>query len=178
MTGAEAREAAQLNMNIVINSAVSLKYLNEGIEKTVEKYNLAGVLAEKDIEAIDDDTYYEVDSDLIKIEKVTDSHNQLIKSNNYDCVDVSVKLPYKGNFKIKYRKYPNALENEMTEIPLPRQFHRAIGYYVAYKEALRLYGSNHSDTATFLSLFNVESDNANATLLRKKPKHVKAYFND
>lgn len=178
MTGAKVREAAQLNLNVTINSSVSLVYINEGIEKTVEKYNLAGILAEKDITVTDDDVYYEIDSDLIKIEKVTDSHNQLVKSNNYDCVDVSIKLPYKGSFKVKYRKYPISVKNEMTEIPLPRQFHRAIGYYVAYKEALRLYGSNHSDTATFLSLFNVESDNANATLLRKKPKNVKAYFND
>lgn len=179
MTGAEIREAAQLNLGVTINSTVSLKYLNEAVERIVEDYkDKAGKLATKSIEVTDEDDYYEVDTSMVKLVSVHDSDEGRLKSNEFTLEDCTIKVDYKDTYTVKYRKYPDALAAEENTPDIPRQFHRAIAAYVSYKEALRLYGSAHTDTTSFHSMYTADAKRAASMITSRKPRHIKAYFED
>jgi hypothetical protein len=179
MTGAEIREAAQLNLGVTINSAVSLKYLNEAVEKIVESYKeKAGKIATKSIAVTDYDDYYELDADMVKVVGVYNSSGGWINSKSYAVENDTIKMDYKDTFTVKYRKYPDALTVETSTPDIPRQFHRAIAAFVSYKEALRLYGSSHSDTGAFYKMYYSDVKSAAAMITTRKPRHIKAAFND
>lgn len=176
MTGAKIRETAQLMTNVVIHPSASLRFINEAISKMVEQESGAGRLEHEEIQVTDTDEVYELQKDLLRLEKITHERDGEISKKHCVILGNGVKFPLKGKHTVSYWTYPSEVIDEETKLEMARPFHHAIACYVAYKESLRLYGSTHNDTTMFLSMYHAEFMNATARLKRQKPRYIKPYF--
>jgi len=162
----------------VIQDNTALAYVNKGIEELVKKYPNAATLKETSVEITDTEEYYDIPADILKIESVIDSYENRLRSKYYVFEDDTIRIDFEGNYTIKYREYPAKQTKTDENIPIPRVYQSPLANYIAYRESLKLYGVSYPDTQSHLATFWAMEQEANTNYRKKKPRIIKAYYND
>lgn len=168
MTCDEIRIDAQLLTGMQIDSVTAFLWVKDAIRNIVREHPYAATKETITINIENIGDTYQLEHELVRLEKVTPHGSRSPVSPNYYTCDELGNMQFfcAGDIDITYRYLPDMPQTVTDDIPIPNKYAEYIKYYVSARIRGRIYGQADADAQTYDTLFAQYLDNADVSSAR------------